>query len=276
MNTVSKAPLTFAVWIACCIALGKAASVAVLWLLPAKGVSIPKEYTFTPEYIRVDLARVMGIAVQRQTKPKRQKAQEVRAGLSIDSLILKGLYGNEHKGYVIVARKNSPAKTEIVGIGEVFEGYKLKSIGLDYAIFTRGLKEYRLEFEKRKKLSSTNKGHRYRHDTLGSDGERTHVVERNDVEYFAKNPREIWKNISISEIRKGSRIEGLRVRWIKPGSKFAKLGLKKGDVIIKANNKRLKSYRDAIDIYTKIDKLSELSIVVLRNGEEKELIYEID
>ena len=48
-----------------------------------------------------------------------------------------------------------------------------------------------------------------------------------------------------------------------------------GDVIIKANNKELKSYADALDIYKKIGTLQALELVVLRNNQEKEIVYEI-
>jgi type II secretion system protein C len=110
------------------------------------------------------------------------------------------------------------------------------------------------------------------------DDEYTNLktVNKKDISYFATNPREIWKNISIKEVYNGKKIDGFKVMWIKPGSKFAQLGLKKGDIIIKANNKRLTSYKDAIDIYTNISRLKEVQITVLRDNDEKEFIYEIN
>jgi len=63
---------------------------------------------------------------------------------------------------------------------------------------------------------------------------------------------------------------------IDPNSKFATLGLRKGDVIIKANNIPLKSYRDAMNVYKNINKFDAINIVVMRNNQEKELVYEIN
>jgi len=65
------------------------------------------------------------------------------------------------------------------------------------------------------------------------------------------------------------------VTRIKANTPFAQLGLRKGDIIIKANNKNMTSYKDAIAIYKGIDKLEALELVVLRNNQETEINYEI-
>jgi type II secretory pathway component PulC len=66
------------------------------------------------------------------------------------------------------------------------------------------------------------------------------------------------------------------VTKIKQGSKFSELGLKVGDIILKANGLELKSYKDAIKIYQNIDKLDTIVLLVKRGKQEKEIIYEIN
>jgi len=100
-------------------------------------------------------------------------------------------------------------------------------------------------------------------------------VTRSDIAYYAKNPKQIWREISIREVKQGKKIKGFKVTRIDPNSKFATMGLKKGDLIVKANNIELKSYRDALSIYAKIDKIDVVQIVIIRNGIEKEIVYEI-
>ncbi|MDQ7068989.1 MAG: PDZ domain-containing protein [Sulfurimonas sp.] len=68
---------------------------------------------------------------------------------------------------------------------------------------------------------------------------------------------------------------GFKVNRIKANSKMATLGLQKGDVITKANNIELKSFKDALDLYKKIDKIETISLVILRNNQEREIIYDI-
>ncbi len=57
---------------------------------------------------------------------------------------------------------------------------------------------------------------------------------------------------------------------------MARLGIQKGDIIIKANNIELKSYKDALNLYGKINDLDTIQIVILRNNQEKEIVYDIN
>ena len=84
------------------------------------------------------------------------------------------------------------------------------------------------------------------------------------------------EQIAINEVMKNGKIKGFKIMRIDKNSKFATLGLQKGDVIIKANNVDLTSYKAVMDIYKNINKLSELDLVFLRNNTEKELVYEIN
>ncbi len=272
MSSVSKISASFFVTLLILLLIAKMIGVALFWFLPLEGKELKKHYSFTPDFVRIDLSRAFGLQKKAASVIVPRTAAQMPA-VSISSMLLKGLYGNDKKGFALVAKKGNEKKVTIVGIGESFEGYTLKSIGLHGVIFTKGGKEFSLKLQKNDNIKT--KVH-YRKSGAAANEETVHTVENNDVEYFARHPREIWKNISIQERRRGGRIEGFEVRWIKPGSKFAALGLKRGDLIIKANNKRLRSYRDAIDIYRKIDKLDEVSIVVLRNNQEKELVYEIN
>ena len=276
MNGISKIPVSLFVTTLVLALVAKTVATALFWFLPLEGVEPKKRYSFTPDFVRIDLARSFGFGNKTTTSSSglHVDTASYTATASISSMVLKGLYGNEKKGFALVAEKGSPNKITIVAVGEKFEGYTLKSIIPNGVIFTKDGKEFILKLKKSENPAMAQIHSRNENDV--HDDETLHTVDNDDVQYFAKHPREIWKNISIQERRKAGRIEGFEVKWIKPGSKFATLGLHKGDLIIKANNKRLQSYKDAIDIYRKIDKLDEVSIVVLRNNQEKELVYEIN
>lgn len=181
-------------------------------------------------------------------------------------MVLKGLYGAQSRGYIIVALKSAPKDTSIVKVTELYQGYTLKSIEHASAIFEKNAQEYVLHLEDITTFVASKKSAK---ESGISD------VSREDIAYFAKNPADIWRDISIVEIKDGDKIEGFKVTRIDPKSKFASLGLQESDVIIKLNNVALVSYQDAIDVYSNIDKLSTIQIVVLRENQEKELIYEI-
>ncbi len=256
------------------LVMTKAISLALFVYLPSDGVELVQKKNYQPMYQRVDFKNM----IKNTQKVKTEIVNvEVTSSISITNMILKGLYGNRDSGFAIVSLKKSPKKTSIVGVGENFSGYVLKSINSTSVIFSKSNKDYVLELEKIKSdksyIKRVNKKSSY---SSAYDNDEPKTVTRSDIASYAKNPKQIWKDISIVPIKKGRKIDGFKVTKIKKGSKMAQLGLQKGDVIIKANNVELKSYKDALSIYSKIDTINTIQIVVIRDNQEKELVYEIN
>jgi len=249
------------------LAITKAISLAVWWYLPDEGIEIQEDTNFNPAYQRVDFKNML------RAKPVKNSSQTtVKQGNStnITNMLLKGLYGNKSTGFVIVALKSNRKKTSIIAVGEIYSGYKLKSILSDGAIFTKAGKEFLL------KIILPKTGHNIRSSiTPVEDSSAPRSVARQDIKYYEKNPDQIWKDISIMELKNGNKLSGFKVTNVRRGSKMDRLGLKRGDVIIRANNVALTSYKSAFDLYKNINKLTTIEIVVMRNNEEKELVYEI-
>jgi len=252
------------------LVLAKAISLALWWYLPSDGVELSVKKNYQPKYQRVDFKNMLESAVVVSAVSKVEKT-DTSNSINITNMILKGLYGNDIQGYAIVSLKSNRRKTTIIALGEKFSGYILKKILIDSAIFTKGSKEYILSLEKKKKShSSITKAVQ----TVESGGSKS--VARSDITYYSKNPKAIWKDISIREVKEHGRIKGFKIIKIRKNSKFAALGLQKGDLIIRANNIELKSYRDALNIYKNISKIETMQIVVMRNNQETELVYEIN
>ena len=271
MSALSKIPLREATRLLFLLLLAKAIATLLFWFLPLEGVEPKREYSFENSFVRVDLARSFGFK-------RGAKRVEIKPKVAVDSgaqFVLKGLYGNKQKGFAVVAKKQT-SKTKIIGIGEAFEGYVLRSILQEGALFTKEGKEYLILLQKPKQSSKGAYNLQKVSATTQESEQDTLRVADGDVRYFASHPQEIWKNISIKEKLEGGRIVGFEIKWINPKSKFAKLGLKRGDLIIKANDKELRSYKDALDIYKQIGKLDTVAITILRENQEREIIYEID
>ncbi len=259
------------------LVVAKALTLALWWYLPSDGVELKIKHNYQPKYQRVHFKNMINNPTQTFKKEERKSiATQSAQGISITNMILKGLYGTESRAFVIVAMKSSPKKTEIIGIGEVFKGYRLKSITYNSAVFEKNSKDYILTLDKsvrkNNSKSSKSKGAARR----ASASENSVGVSRKDISYFAKNPKQIWRDISIKEVRDGKKILGFKVTKIKKKSKFASLGLQKGDLITKANNVKLESYKDALSLYKNIDKLDAIQIVVLRDNQEVELVYDLN
>jgi general secretion pathway protein C len=139
-------------------------------------------------------------------------------------------------------------------------------------IFTRADKEYILKLESKQNSSKYVSKVQTRNANALED---EYSVSKNDIRYYSQHPTQIWRDIAISEIKKNGKIAGFRVNRIRPNSKMATIGLEVGDVIVKANNVELKSYRDAIKLYNEIDTIDVLELTVIRNNQEKEIVYEI-
>ncbi|WP_373003701.1 PDZ domain-containing protein [Sulfurimonas sp.] len=246
------------------LVIAKAISLFALWYLPNDGVELNVKESYQPKYQRVDFSNMI---VKVQTK-KNSVTKQSESGISITNMVLKGLYGTKYKGFVIVAMKSAPKKTSIISVGENYQGYELKSISSKSAMFSKNGSDFVLSLEMVKNTSTITK--------VAKQQETSSEVLRQDISYYAKNPDRIWKDISLQEVKSGNDLKGFKVTRINPNSKFESLGLKRGDIIIKANNVRLQSYKDAIQIYKNIDNLDTVQIVVIRDNQEVELVYEIN
>jgi len=249
------------------LVITKALSLALLWYLPSDGVELSVQENYKPKYQRVDFKNMI-----HNSKAVAQKTTKTAVtSVSITNMVLKGLYGTKSRGFVIVARKSSPKVTTIVEVGEEYLGFRLKSIIPNGAVFTKGGKEYILELEKLKlQKSFINRVEKK------SSSNSVKNVSRSDITYYSKNPTKIWKEISIRPLKNGRKLKGFKVTKVVRGSKMAELGLQKNDVIIRANNIELNSLKSVTDLYSNMSNINAIELVVLRNNQEKELVYEIN
>ena len=267
----NKKLLSIATRLLVLLLIAKVISLVVWWYLPSEGVELNAKKSYLAKYQRVDFRNML---IKAKVETPTTKV-ETTSALSIDSLVLKGLYGSQFNGYAIVAKKSALKKTKIVAVGEEYAGYKLKEIAIDHVIFTKNAKDFILELQKSKgkfnsSITRVNNSHEEDDAEISEK-----VVTRSDIKYYSKNPSKIWKDIAIFPVKKSGRIEGFKVTRIKKGSKMAQLGLRKGDIMIRANNVKLTSFNDALKLYKNINKIDTIEIIVLRNNEEKEIIYEI-
>jgi len=252
--------------------IAKIISLVVWYILPSDGVEYTQAKSYMAKYQRVSFKNMLEKSKQPINTTKETDSKGGVVASSIKNLFLKGLYGTKHSGYAIVGKYSSPEKTEVIGVGETFAGYKLKEIYPDMVIFTRGGKDFKLVLKNSSKTTSLNKAIT-KVQTPVYEGE--HKVTRKDINTYAAHPEKIWKDIGIKAYKKKGKIVGFIVTRIKRNSKMAELGLQKGDIMIRANNVDLTSPNDAINLYKNIKKIDTLQLVVLRDNQEKEIIYEI-
>ena len=252
--------------------MAKALSMAVLWFLPKKSPEATMQKALQMPYVHADFKNM----IEADTKSTRSfSGNETVTALNINTLILKGLYGNSHYGYIIIAPKSKPTQTTILSVGESYKGYKLQGVFADYALFVKNNQKYKL-YLKGTKVPSVKQYKKKSHSGNNEEASFQTAVPRSQINAYVKNPSALWRDIGIQELGKNGNFQGFKVTKLNPKSPFAKLGLHVGDVIISANNIRLKSYNDVMKIYQMLDKLQRVQLIVKRGNTQKEIVYEID
>ena len=251
--------------------------VVAIFFLPKEGVEYNEKSRLKPLYYPIKLANS---APKVATQPTKRPIKTVG---SMSGYNLVALY-NASDALVVTVEKNR--KTKVLAKGENIDGFILDSAGSNYAIFTKGDKEFKLILKgSKKRLSSSIRSSNSslakkepKNDSEGitqSDDGTSKIVPKNLLSSYTKDIDKIWKNIGISEYKEGRAIKGFRVNFVKKGSDFEKLGLKKGDILTAINGQELNSYNAAFSFYKEIDSIENLTLSIKRNNQEMELEYEI-
>ena len=249
-------------------ALAKTLSLILWWFLPNDGVEFIKETNYKPSYQRVDFKNMLTPSTQ-TIKQAATGASQYDKSINITNMILKGLYGKGRHGMAIVALKSSANKTTVLSVGETFSGYKLEEIYIDRVVFVKEAKEYTLQMAKSKTPSTS-----FIKEIEQIEG--TTQVSRKDINDYVQQRKDIWKDITIEPVNEEGEIKGFEVKSINKNSQIATLGLEVGDRIVIANNVELTSMKAVLDLYKDIKTIQTLQLVVLRDGQEEELIFDIN
>jgi general secretion pathway protein C len=257
--------------------------IKLLWFVvevaffPAQGVDHATSKQAKPLYYRIKLTpnEAPAPVVKKPSRP---------VG-SIRDITLMGIYNAPDQIVVTIKYKG---KTKVVGKGEAVNGFVLQRAGNTYAIFTKNGKEYKVSLQQPKNSDgirpSTPASSRQDGKKTASTkklGEVTDVgdhkiIDRSLLDHYTQNMNDIYKNIGIKEIKKNGKIEGFRITFVKRGTPFAKLGLRRGDVLKAVNGQVLDSYKAAFDAYKNVGDTQGVTLTIIRGNKEMELEYEIN
>lgn len=245
--------------------LAKMISLACLLFLPSTTIEKHVSTLTSLEFKNYKSEEAFGFKPQTQNIFDQPKATVTN---DLKDFVLQAIYRNEDSSGFIIILDLANKEAIVLSINEQYKGYTLIQIFKKYVILNKQGINYSLklddkEIEYNVKPPKSNQPK----DTVG--------VSKQDLLQYATNIDAIWKQIAIKEIKKDNKIEGFKIEYILPSSPFARLGLKRNDVILKVNGELLNSYSQAFKIYNDISSYDYLEITVLRNGKEKDLAYEI-
>ncbi|MEA3490659.1 MAG: hypothetical protein U9R27_02020 [Campylobacterota bacterium] len=255
-------------------------------LLSATGVEYTKPSEIKSLYYKTRFA------VQ---KLKQKKVVKKRPVSDINSFKLLAIYRSEDR---IVITVSKAGKSSVLLRGDTIDGYVLDDATATEAIFLRDEKSHSIHLIEATENTGSKNSVKYipeRDSRRASIAEEIsdapeekpqdeEIIREDDVtiidkgllDHYGKNIEDIWKNIGIKEVKEGNQIKGFRVNFVKRGSDFSKLGLRRGDLIKTINGQELNSYNSAFEIYKNIDVVENLTLTIKRGKEEMELNYEIN
>jgi general secretion pathway protein C len=242
--------------------------------LPTKGIEPPNTHVGKSLYQPYRLASNEALRPIKKKAPPKKKMNLLR------DMKLLGVYqGPEH--HIAVIAKGS--KHFVVYEGEELLGYHVESVDERSVTLIRGVKSYRLELPKSKVDITATTGANHRNNPkmkvqpvdriIDEDGNK--LVPRAIIDHYVSDTSKIWKNIGIDPYKKGEMLQGFKVRFVRRCSDFAKLGLKRGDIITAINGESIVDYATPIELMKNIDKLEGLTLQIQRGKEELEIDYEV-
>ncbi len=246
-------------------------------LLPTTTIEHIEKKGGKPLYYRVKLGP------NQAPPPVTKKRATVVVGGNIKDIKLLAIYNSSDMTIVTVLVK---AKTRVLSRGDKVKGFKLQSATNDYAIFVKRGKIYKISLAKTKNSDNiiTRATHisppRVKKSTKATgeivDAGKLKIIDKSLIEHFSSNLNEINKNIGIREIKDANGGINFGISFIRRGSPFAKLGIRRGDIIKSINGQKIDSYNAAFGIYKNISNITNLTMVIERNKEEMELEYEVN
>ena len=248
--------------------------VEVLWL-PTIGVEHVADKGGKALYYRVKLSPNEAPAPTTAKKP-------IQTLGSIKDIRLLAIYNASDVTVVTVEHKN---KTTVLSKGEAINGFVLEGAGNTYATFSKNGKTYKINLiisTKGDRSITSSKpvsvpapsGNKVEGDVVDAGDHK--IVDKSLIDYYGQNMNDLEKNIGIKEIKKGNDLQGFSIAFIRKGSLFEKLGVKRGDVIKAINGQTIDSYEAAFNVYKNISNINNLTLVIERDKEEMELEYEVN
>jgi len=209
---------------------------------------------------------------------------DLQTNIPLSSLNLKltGIIASDENGYALISVNGQPQAPYFVG-ETVTQNAKLDQVLPDRVILLRGgtRESLMLDNESQKPLpgfaASVVKPAPLKKVNPAS------AIQKLGANKFALPKKVVAQNVTNMDVLKQALIVpnkdgGFLVKNVQQDGIFAKLGLKKGDVIHKVNNMPVNSMVDVMQLYrltNDVDKVDHIQIELSRNGNDEVIDYNL-
>ena len=101
-------------------------------------------------------------------------------------------------------------------------------------------------------------------------------LEREEIESSVTDLNQLLQQVKVRPYMEGKEPAGFVVSDIKPGSLFARMGLRNGDIIKGVNNEAITSPDQAIELYESLVEGGEIALEIKRGRRNRELRYAVE
>jgi general secretion pathway protein C len=278
------------VWILGAIVVIKVLWVVAEWLTPLPVRSIEHDSNTVKHALHYRYRLSSDDQLKAPDKPK-EPTKSLPTKASLDTYKLVGIYKKGNYSLVTLMRGTKSFVLSNKPKGGEVEGYHLEDTNVTAAFFINGNEKTTLKLLDKKSTSAQTDGptkkaiatpekktspeKKPKSDNKIIDTGDTKVIDRSLIQEYTENPDKIWKNIGLHEVKKDGKLGGFKVRFVRRGSPFEKLGLKRGDVIKSINGEPIVDYATPMRMLKSAETIDDLSLTVERNHEEQELKYEV-
>lgn len=205
-----------------------------------------------------------------------EKKNEQIQVLDTSGLKLKGVI-TLFPGYAFIENKDGSQMLFKLG-DDVFNAGKLKLVREDYVYISQGNTGYKiyldgLVVDNSKKQDNPSVTPNISRETSASSGL---TFNREQIKKFLEEPREILTDARLLPNIVDGKQQGFVVREVKPNGFYDSIGLKNGDIILRANGIELTSPNDGIKIFNLLKELDKVELDIMRDGSRKSLVYYIN
>jgi general secretion pathway protein C len=198
------------------------------------------------------------------------KAEELEAlePTSLKVALLGTVTGNERNTFAVI-EETDKRKQGLYKVGDSIKNALVKRILREKVVLSV---EGRDEILTMEEIASSRSGERRQVSrSVGTDS--TITVSRADLQSYLGNINELLTQARVRPHFKDGEPDGILINRIKPGSAFAKLGLRNGDIAQGIDGKPINGPDDIFAFYDQLKSGSQVSLQITRRGKQKTLNY---
>ena len=205
-----------------------------------------------------------------------EERKEIETTLEPTSLkiTLLGTVVGDRQSTLAVIKDKGKKRQDLYREGDTVQGADIRKILRGKVILRVGGRDEILTIEERA-ASGTER----EYPGSGRIGKRTTkgdtiTVSRSALQESLKDIHQLLSQARIRPYFRNGKADGLAISNIKPGSFFARLGLKNGDIVQGIDGRDIRSPDDVLEVYERLRSGSRVELQIKRSGDQKIIDYE--